>query len=109
MRRIAMLVVVAAFVALSPHSASAGGPDLDRAAAAALKRLYTTQPVAKALGARAKAILVFPTMVKAGFMFGGQIGEGVLLKKGRPATTTRSPRPTASRRASRPSATRCSP
>jgi lipid-binding SYLF domain-containing protein len=28
---------------------------------------------------------VFPSIVKAGFMFGGQIGDGVLLKSGRPA------------------------
>src|SRR2546427_8058542 len=35
------------------------------------------------LSERAKAILVFPTMVKAGFMFGGQIREGALRKRGR--------------------------
>ncbi len=29
-------------------------------------------------------MLVFPNIVKAGFMFGGQIGEGVLLKGGKP-------------------------
>jgi lipid-binding SYLF domain-containing protein len=30
-------------------------------------------------------VLVFPSIVKAGFMFGGQIGEGVLDKNRRPA------------------------
>src|SRR5207247_2576217 len=35
------------------------------------------------LGEKAKGILVFPAMVKAGFMFGGQIGEGALRKNGK--------------------------
>jgi len=30
-------------------------------------------------------VLVFPNMMKAGFLFGGQVGDGVLLKKGRAA------------------------
>ena len=40
---------------------------------------------ARLLNGKAVAVLVFPDMVKAGFMFGGQIGEGVLLKGGKPA------------------------
>jgi lipid-binding SYLF domain-containing protein len=35
------------------------------------------------LAGKAKAVLVFPSIVKAGFMFGGQLGDGVLLKDGR--------------------------
>src|SRR5215467_5966878 len=38
-----------------------------------------------ALAAQAKGILIFPSIVKAGFLFGGQYGEGVLLKHGRTA------------------------
>lgn len=85
MSRIAMLLMVAAVLVLAPPPASAGDPTLDRDARAALKSLTANNPAAKALGARARAVLVFPTMVKAGFMFGGQIGEGVLLKNGRVA------------------------
>jgi lipid-binding SYLF domain-containing protein len=51
----------------------------------ALNRLYARQPSAKILGQKAKGIIVFPAMVKAGFMVGGQIGEGVLRKKSRVA------------------------
>jgi len=30
-------------------------------------------------------VLVFPSIVKAGFLFGGQLGEGVLFKRGKVA------------------------
>lgn len=36
----------------------------------------------RSLGERAKAILVFPQIVKAGFMIGGQTGNGALLVNG---------------------------
>ena len=50
---------------------------------AALKALYASEPVAKMIGEKAKAVLVFPTIVKAGFIVGGQYGEGILLKDGK--------------------------
>jgi lipid-binding SYLF domain-containing protein len=48
----------------------------------ALNQLYATAPLAKQLGPKAEAILVFPKVTKAGLMVGGQYGEGALLKKG---------------------------
>jgi len=60
---------------------SAAGIDAD--VDAALQTLYEEQPSAKMLADRAAAILVFPNMVKAGFVVGAQYGEGALLKKGR--------------------------
>ena len=45
--------------------------------------LYASNPVAKKLGHKAKAILIFPDILKGGFMFGGQIGNGVLRQHGR--------------------------
>jgi len=65
------------------HAASAA--EIDRDAGAALTKLYTNQPTAKMLSQKAKGILVFPMMVKAGFMFGGQLGEGALRKHGKTA------------------------
>ena len=50
---------------------------------AALKSLYTSEPVAKMIGEKAKAVLVFPDIVKAGFLVGGQYGEGMLLRDGK--------------------------
>ena len=48
----------------------------------ALKELYATVPLAKELGPKAHAILVFPKVTKAGLGIGGQYGEGALLKGG---------------------------
>jgi lipid-binding SYLF domain-containing protein len=48
-----------------------------------LRTLYQTQPGAQALADKSKGILVFPHIVKAGFMVGGQYGDGALLKRGR--------------------------
>ena len=59
---------------------AASAAELDRDSKAALAALYAKQSAAKLLGGKAKAVLVFPEMVKAGFMFGGQVGEGALLQ-----------------------------
>ncbi|HVZ30240.1 MAG TPA: YSC84-related protein [Asticcacaulis sp.] len=48
----------------------------------ALAKLYADNPTAKAIGAKAKAILVFPSIVKAGLGVGGSFGEGELLEHG---------------------------
>jgi len=63
------------------RAASAAGIDAD--VDAALMKLYEAQPAAKMLADKAVAILVFPNMVKAGFLVGAQYGEGALLKKGK--------------------------
>lgn len=62
------------------RAASAAGIDAD--ADAALNKLYEEQPVAKMLSERAAAILVFPNIVKAGFIVGAQYREGALRKQG---------------------------
>jgi lipid-binding SYLF domain-containing protein len=50
----------------------------------ALNSLYAKVPAAKAIGGKAAAVLVFPKVTKAGLGVGGQYGEGVLLKGGKP-------------------------
>jgi len=47
----------------------------------ALEDLYEKSPTAKVLGEKAKGFLVFPHIVKGGFLIGGQYGEGALLVK----------------------------
>ena len=59
----------------------ASASEMDRNATAALQTLYKTTPDAKALANNAKGILVFPNIVKAGFIIGGQYGDGALRKK----------------------------
>lgn len=55
---------------------------IDRGVQGALEDLYATSPGAKALSESAVAILVFPKIIKGGLVFGGQSGDGALLKKG---------------------------
>ena len=76
------LLAITALAGAAPASA-ASGPELQRSAAQALQSLYQQNSAARTLGRQARGILVFPNMVKAGFLFGGQIGEGVLTKNGR--------------------------
>jgi len=49
---------------------------------ASLNKLYAQNPVAQALGKEALAVLVFPSIVKGGFVFAGQFGEGALFENG---------------------------
>jgi lipid-binding SYLF domain-containing protein len=55
---------------------------LASASQAALQKLYSSVELAKRLGTKAQAILVFPSVKKAGLGIGGQYGEGTLLKNG---------------------------
>jgi lipid-binding SYLF domain-containing protein len=59
---------------------AASAADINRDATTALNQLYQKTPDAKKLATRAKAILIFPSVYKAGFMFGAQYGEGALRK-----------------------------
>ena len=56
--------------------------ELASASQAAIQRLYASLPLAKELGPKAHAVLVFPKVTKAGLGIGGQYGEGALLKGG---------------------------
>ena len=56
--------------------------ELASASQAALQKLYGSAELAKLLGPKAQAILVFPKVTKAGLGIGGQYGEGSLLKSG---------------------------
>ncbi len=53
-------------------------------AEAALRRLYAESPKARALGRRSRAVLVFANVANAGFLVGAELGNGVLLVRGRP-------------------------
>ena len=68
---------------VSGLAAAATADDLDREAAQALQSLYKINPTAALIAKNAKAILVFPKIIKAGLVFGGSYGEGVLMKGSR--------------------------
>jgi len=57
-------------------AATAG--EINRDVNTALSDLYKSSPIAKKLSESAKGILVFPSIVKGGFIIGGQYGEGAL-------------------------------
>jgi len=57
--------------------------DLDGDATAALHQLCAENPDAALLGSRARAILIFPNVVKGGLLVGGQHGDGVLRMDGK--------------------------
>ncbi len=75
-------IILSASVALVPPSAF--GQDkaakLSKNAHAALDSLYAKVAGAKALGGKARAILVFPKITKAGLGVGGLHGDGALIK-----------------------------
>ncbi|KJS23709.1 MAG: twin-arginine translocation pathway signal protein [Hyphomonadaceae bacterium BRH_c29] len=48
----------------------------------ALNTLYAQNPAAKAIGQQARAVLIFPSIVKAGLGLGGAYGEGEMRKGG---------------------------
>jgi lipid-binding SYLF domain-containing protein len=82
-------LIVAAFIAVmlvSPRqSVAADAAKIDAEARSALAALYASTPSAKALGETAKAVLVFPSILKAGLIVGGQGGNGALIVDGKTA------------------------
>lgn len=62
---------------------AATADDLNKDSMQALEQLYKTNPLAADLAKKAEAVLVFPNIVKAGLVFGGSYGEGVLIKNGK--------------------------
>jgi len=73
-----------AIAVMSPVTAnSATMAEIDSEVDAALQQLFDSTPAAKVLAQEAKAILVFPNILKAGFIIGAQGGNGALRKKGR--------------------------
>ena len=79
---VACLVAIATLGAPSAsHAATA--QQIDAAADKIVAKFKETHQGADAALARAKAVLVFPEIVKAGFVVGGSYGEGVLRKGGK--------------------------
>lgn len=78
-----LLATTLATVALSPvmlpqQARAETQADLNAKANASVSLLLRTNPSAALVAKSAKAILVFPSIVKAGFVFGAAYGEGEL-------------------------------
>ena len=66
----------------SANAASSSGRQIAADSRAALRWLYATNPKARMLGSRAWGVLVFPSIIKGGFMVGGMAGNGALIQGG---------------------------
>jgi lipid-binding SYLF domain-containing protein len=79
-QRILFIPVFLLIVACStnPTVANGGDPQMVAQAQAALQQLYASTPEAQALKSRAKAVVVFPDITKAGLIVGAEGGKGVM-------------------------------
>ena len=78
----ALGLVLATVVLLGTRTVSAD--DLTSQSRAALQQLVAQSPAAAKVKSKALAVLVFPDVVKAGFIFGAQGGKGILFVHGQP-------------------------
>ena len=74
---LALFAALAWFGGSAPGKAASAG-EINRDVSATLDRLYRQIPGTRQLGERAFGILVFPTIIKAGWGIGGEYGEGAL-------------------------------
>jgi len=84
MLRKTLIGIISVWFTLAAHSAFAkDAAEISKDSQAALQALYKNVPKAKELGGKALAVLVFPSVVKAGLGVGGQYGDGALIKGGK--------------------------
>src|ERR1700738_667838 len=69
----------------TPQSKAASGPEIDASVRATLDQFFHEIWSSRDLANKAAAILIFPTVVKAGFGIGGEYGEGALHIRGQTA------------------------
>ena len=85
-----LILTLAAFLLLTGcqslgigQSGPEAAADIDRSVDLALQRLYASTPKARTLAQRASGILIFPGVVRAGFIGGAKFGTGALRERGR--------------------------
>lgn len=80
LRIILFTAIIGTYAALPTMAWALTPDDLNKDAAQALHTLTAKNPSAALVARKAKAVLIFPNIVKAGLIFGGAYGEGVLQK-----------------------------
>jgi len=78
-----IFIIVLLAIILIPKAEAQTARQLRIRSEKALHKLYNTNPGARAIGDKATAVLVFPSVLKAGFIGGAQTGNGVLFKNGK--------------------------
>src|SRR5574342_12617 len=77
------IITVGCSVLIPTLALAASASQIDRSATQSLTTLYKSTPGAKALADKAVGVLVFPSIVKGGFIIAGQFGDGALRKNGK--------------------------
>lgn len=91
-----ILAVTLALATLTVNTYSAGmvlaasARRIDRSVTQSLTTLYKNTPGAKAFADKAVGVLVFPSIVKGGFIIAAQFGDGALRKDGKTVAYYRS-------------------
>lgn len=67
---------------VSSGDSKTNAAQIDHDVNAALSKLYETAPSARILARKAKGILVFPNVLKAGFIGGAEYGKGAMRQNG---------------------------
>ncbi len=75
--------IFAAVLVFSSSAQAMSKTELNAKADAAVKVFYADVPAGKELARKSKAMLVFPSVLKAGLGIGGEYGEGVLYQGGK--------------------------
>lgn len=78
----ASLLTFSALISFSPPARAASADEISAEAMAALEQLYSQDPRMRELGKKAVAVLVFPNIIKGGFLVGGERGSGALIRRG---------------------------
>src|SRR5438045_4518455 len=79
------ILIGSILVVITLFTTSRASADLVSDSRRALQQLVAQNPAAAKCKSKAAAVLVFPDVVKAGFIFGAQGGQGILFMHGRPS------------------------
>jgi lipid-binding SYLF domain-containing protein len=79
----AVVLFAAAVFAAAPETRAASAAEIDAEVADTLLEFYAQVRGSRDLLGKSEAVLVFPSVIKAGMGFGGEYGEGALLTRGR--------------------------
>jgi lipid-binding SYLF domain-containing protein len=78
-----LITLIIGVAVLLPFSARAdSAAEIERDVAQGMKRLLDSNPSARKLAKTARAVLIFPKIFKASFVFGGQYGKGAMIERG---------------------------
>ncbi len=82
LRPIFVALIIGTFAAVTggvfEHASAKTPEELNKDAEQALHLLTSTNPLAADIARKSRAVLIFPNIIKAGLVFGGAYGEGIL-------------------------------